>query len=238
MKTLRKWVPQKYLFQLVEIKNRLGRGYRRTFYSHSGEDIILQQIIHKKDGFYVDIGAFHPKHYSNTYLLFKKGWHGINIDPNRESINFFKRYRPKDINIQAGISDRNDNLTYYCFSEPGCNTFSSETAEKMKKKKWMTYLGEEKIPCVTLVSVLDKYVAPNIHIDLMNIDAEGFDIQILSSNNWDKYTPSVIAVESQTFQPDYPEKDEVYMYLKNKGYTLKAFVGLTLIFKHGKISKN
>ncbi len=232
MKTLRKLVPKKYLFQLVEIKNRLGKGYRRTFYSHSGEDIILQQIIHKRNGFYVDIGAFHPKHYSNTYLLFKKGWHGINIDPNKESINFFNRYRPKDINIQAGVSDTTATLNYYRFSEPACNTFAQEIAEKMKKKKWMSYLGEEKIPCMTLVSILDKYVPLNTTIDLMDIDAEGFDIQILSSNNWEKYTPSVIVVESQRFQPDYPDKDEVYIYLRMKGYELKAFVGLSLIFKH------
>ncbi|MDH5790264.1 MAG: hypothetical protein OEZ27_06695, partial [Nitrospinota bacterium] len=54
----------------------------RIFYSQFGEDIILKGFILRNinDGFYVDVGCYHPKKYSNTYKLYKRGWRGINID--------------------------------------------------------------------------------------------------------------------------------------------------------------
>ena len=39
------------------------------------------------DGFYVDVGCFHPKKHSNTYLLYKRGWSGINIDVEKTNLH-------------------------------------------------------------------------------------------------------------------------------------------------------
>src|SRR3989344_4572766 len=70
-------------------------------YSQSGEDMILRSIFDdKKEGFYVDVGAFHPKLYSNTYYFYKRGWRGINIEPN-PGANF--GIRKGDINLKCGI---------------------------------------------------------------------------------------------------------------------------------------
>ena len=46
----------------------------KNFYSQFGEDKILFEIIPKNvsNGFYVDVGCFHPKKYSNTYMLLKE----------------------------------------------------------------------------------------------------------------------------------------------------------------------
>ena len=52
---------------LLDIKELycLKRGKR--YFSQEGEDIILQRIFErKKQGFYVDVGAFHPFRFSNT----------------------------------------------------------------------------------------------------------------------------------------------------------------------------
>ena len=46
---------------------------RHLYYSQEGEDMILNRIFHNKNsGFYVDIGAFDPKRFSNTYFFYKK----------------------------------------------------------------------------------------------------------------------------------------------------------------------
>ena len=65
------------LFRLVFFKK-----INTNFYSQFGEDKILNELIPNKftNGFYVDVGCFHPKKYSNTYILFRRGWRGINID--------------------------------------------------------------------------------------------------------------------------------------------------------------
>ena len=43
--------------------------------------------------------------YSNTCLLFKNGWRGINIDINPTSIDLFKILRPSDLNICTTLNE-------------------------------------------------------------------------------------------------------------------------------------
>ena len=42
---------------------------------------------------------------NNTYLLYKRGWSGTNIDLNPTSIDMFNYVRKRDINICALISN-------------------------------------------------------------------------------------------------------------------------------------
>ena len=53
----------------------------------------------------MDLGAYHPMKYNNTYLLYKLGWRGINIDLNQTSIDMFNIVRKEDTNICTLISD-------------------------------------------------------------------------------------------------------------------------------------
>lgn len=49
-------------------------------WSQEGEDQVLRRIFEKQAfGFYVDVGAHHPKRFLNTYVFYKSGWRGINI---------------------------------------------------------------------------------------------------------------------------------------------------------------
>jgi hypothetical protein len=81
--------------------------FPKKTYSTYGEDIIIEQFFkNKKKGFYVDIGCYHPLEGNNTYLLFKKGWNGINADVNSLSIELFNRAREKDHNINLAVSDK------------------------------------------------------------------------------------------------------------------------------------
>ncbi len=63
-------------------------------YSQEGEDMILKRIFENKIGFYIDVGAHHPKRFSNTHLLYKKGCPGIiptiNFSISHLLKNFFK----------------------------------------------------------------------------------------------------------------------------------------------------
>ena len=84
----------------------------KNFYSQFGEDKILFELIPKnfKSGFYVDVGCFHHKKYSNTYLLHKRGWVGVNIDMEKEKIDLFNIARPGDYNFLGAISDKKTNI--------------------------------------------------------------------------------------------------------------------------------
>ena len=77
-------------------------------FSQFGEDLAVLRLAQQfglAPGIYVDAGAYHPIFGSNTLLLHKQGWCGVNIDLAPERIAVFNRYRPKDYNIVACLSD-------------------------------------------------------------------------------------------------------------------------------------
>lgn len=229
---IKKLIHPRYVQTLANLKKHLFGGFSRKTYSDSGEDILVSEKIFpsKAEGFYVDVGAFHPFLSSNTRILYKRGWHGINIDPNPESIKAFQRFRPRDINLRLGVSPQRETRTYYRFSHAGVNTFSREAMEEKRKKSWNTFLGEEQIESAPLRDILDEYLPKNQPIDLLDIDVEGLDYEVLTSNNWEKYVPRAVIVEDKTFDPSEPTESRTYTFLIGKGYSLSAFVGQTLLF--------
>ena len=83
--------------------------FNSDFYSFSqvGEDKILNNYFNnKQNGFYVDIGCYHPIILSNTYFFhtFNK-WKGINVDANSSRIILFNKFRPNDLNLEFGITE-------------------------------------------------------------------------------------------------------------------------------------
>ena len=127
------------MFHNIYIKNNFF--IKKKTYSMNGEDIFVNNYFKKKIGFYVDVGAYHPLELSNTYLLYKRGWNGINIDINSFSIDYFDYLRPEDVNINIAVSNKNAIKTiYYQKSKSPLNTLKFQQAKKIflgnfKKKK-------------------------------------------------------------------------------------------------------
>ena len=81
--------------------------YSKKSYSLSNVDLIIDRIFTKqKKGTYIDVGCNHPIKFNNTYLLYKKGWHGINIDLNETSIDLFNKARKNDVNLRIAVSNK------------------------------------------------------------------------------------------------------------------------------------
>ncbi len=220
----------------MHIKGLLTHGFGKKYYSQCGEDIILKNLFSKQsEGFYVDVGAYHPMHYSNTYLLYKKGWRGINIDPNPSGIRLFNWHRRKDVNLNFGISEETATKPYFIFNHQSCNTFSLKQRDLMMKKSFIKLIGGKEIQCVPLQVLLDNY-AFGKKIDVLNIDVEGMNMQVLKSIDWEKTYPNVICIEDDDF--DFTNKEEfgseIFSFLVKKAYILYAKVGLTCIYKSNK----
>ncbi|MCB9816285.1 FkbM family methyltransferase [Candidatus Nomurabacteria bacterium] len=181
-------------------------------------------------GFYVDVGAHHPYRISNTYLLFKRGWHGINIDPNPDTIALFKKARPHDTNVQLGVSKTAGTLTYHQFADPAVNTFSDTEAEHWKKKTWNQYLGTTTVETKPLKNILSEHAPPNQTIDMLSVDVEGLDLEVLQSNDWNQFKPTVVVVEAHDFEIEHMQDHPLYQYLHGQGYSLKFVVKFSLIF--------
>lgn len=218
------------MFRAVDFKKRTFGDFGGVYFSQFGEDIILQKLFKKKNGFYVDVGAHHPQRYSNTHLLHQRGWRGVNIDPNPETIKMFQRDRPGDINVQSGVADAAGELIYYSFSEPALNTFSREEAERWFNKDWANLLSRDSVAVLPLKDILRDNLLTGQRIDLLNIDTEGYELKVLRSNDWETWRPVVIVVEDHDFSFDNPGSDAVYSFLSGNGYKLHAVTGPSLIF--------
>lgn len=202
-------------------------------YSQEGEDLLLQRIFERNEsGFYVDIGAHHPERFSNTYLFYKKGWRGINIDAMPGSMDLFKDLRPDDINLEIPISDKAQLLKYYIFNEKALNSFSSENAEKYILNGYKVE-NEIQLETKRLDEVLGKYLSEGQEIDFFSIDVEGLDYQVLLSNDWKKYRPKFVLIEDlggKTIDELLGEGIS-YKFMKENGYKLYAKTLNTLFFK-------
>jgi len=217
------------LLKWILIKNDIFTTdqFSNISYSQLGEDLVLKKIFAtKQHGFFVDVGAFHPKYYSNTYLLYRKGWRGINIDAMPGSMKIFNKIRTFDKNLEIPIGSKNELLTYYIFEEPAFNGFFSFKPKNIPSRLIKT----KKIATYPLKNILDKFVPQNKSIDLLSIDVEGMDYEVLLSNNWKKYLPSVIVVEDIKFSPDEPQKSKIFNLLRKHHYHLHASLPPSLIF--------
>lgn len=194
--------------------------------------MILRRIFENKHkGFYVDVGAHHPKRFSNTYFFYKQGWYGMNIDAMPGSMDLFNRQRPRDINIEKAVSDRKQVLTYYAFNEPALNGFSKELTKGRDGHGNYKVIFEIELETSTLEEILDQHMPKNQIIDFLSIDVEGLDFTVLKSNNWAKYAPEVILIEILESTLDELVKNEITIFLKQFGYIIYAKCLNTVIFK-------
>lgn len=229
-KITKKILPKPILSLLKKIFNT-SADYHKS-YSQEGEDMIVNsRLLGEKKGFYVDIGAFDPKKYSNTYFFYQKGWRGINIDPRPGSMQSFRKVRPRDINLETAISNKKEVLTYYNFNQPALNGFSEQISEERNGSGWYRIISKTKIVTSTLCEILDTYLPSNTPIDFMSIDTEGWDYKVLQSNNWDKYKPGIILIEELGNSYEKLLESPIFSFLQEKGYEIVAKTYNTLIFK-------
>ena len=216
---------------IISIVRDYSDGYSLKSYSQEGEDMILRRLFEKQqNGFYVDVGAHHPKRFSNTYFFYKQGWNGINIDAMPNSMKAFNDIRPRDINIEKPISEKKQILTYYAFNEPALNGFSKELSERRAKQDNCIIEFTKDIETATLEEIFENNLPDNQCIDFLSIDVEGLDFNVLKSNNFLKYKPKVILIEILGSGLLEIEKNEISQYLKKYDYEIFAKAVNTVIF--------
>jgi FkbM family methyltransferase len=197
----------------------IGR-FAEISFSQEGEDRILSRMFEGLGpGFYVDIGAHDPDRFSNTALLYGRGWHGINVDPRPGVGARFARRRPRDKTIEVGIAAVAGWLDYFEFDDEALNTFSRARAETLKATTPYRLVQTRSIPVLTLAELLDQQLPPGQEIDLLCVDAEGLDLEVLRSNDWARFRPKRLVVEDLEGKPlDEMGTFPVAAFLRPLGY--------------------
>tara|TARA_Y100000996_G_C22528313_1_gene645397 strand:- start:845 stop:1438 length:594 start_codon:yes stop_codon:yes gene_type:complete len=178
-----------------------------------GEDLQILELTKKiKNGFYVDAGCYHPTHLSNTFLLYKKNWNGINIDVSELSISLFNFMRSNDLNLNLAISNFEGEVTIYHQKKMSQLTTINK---KISTERMQGKIKERKIKSQKLTTVLNNSKYKNRKIDFLNIDVEGVDLEVLKSLDFKVYRPRVICIE---IIDKKIEDSKIYNYLKNLDY--------------------
>ena len=248
MKNIEKYLKKKFLFTqknnfLKSLYFFVHRFYNREnsvnqSFTRYGLDLLLKHFFRdKKEGIYIDVGCFHPKLANNTYLLYKKGWRGINIDVDPHTIEIFNYLRPRDYNKQIAVSDKSGEVDLYFYHDRSAiNTLSKETFVSRGGKS----LDIKKIKCETLNSIIENSPFKDNKIDFLTIDVEGYEINVLKGFDINKYKPDIIVLEfidnTSKEQEFYNNKiqnlinSKIYKYMSENYYSFVNWVGFDLVF--------
>lgn len=209
---------QIYLYYNIFIRYKFLQRSRKTF-SQFGEDIFITSFFEKNFiGQYVDLGAYHPMKLSNTYLLYKKGWTGSNVDLNPVSIDLFNIARKKDRNICCLVSNEsNIEKNAYIHNNWSAGNFTDEDNKsleaKNEKRKMLTKTFEEII---------------NHNFDFLNIDLEEHDYEVLKTINLNKYNPRLICIE---ILKKSKNKEKIFKYMQKYNFKFIKNCNISYFFK-------
>ena len=206
-----------FYFQFLKAKFK-----PRLAYSHWGVDLIITKLLSSKNkGIYIDVGCHHPFLNNHSYLLYKSGWEGINIDIDYNSIDMFNFFRKNDVNIQTAVTDHKGEVDLFFYHNRAAkNTISKEFGLNAKEKK--------KINSDTLNNIIENSKFKNSKIDFVSIDVEGNEMNVLNGFNLKKYKPKLILLEfilpnkKEFYEKDINEitNSEVYKFLIKNDYKL------------------
>ena len=141
------------------------------YYSQAGQDEWVDTFFKsKKNGYFLDIGAYDGVHLSNTYYLENElGWEGLCIDADTDVYKDLDKNRNcKKINIaisnKSGISN---------FSQAGVSGRISEE-------------GNMEVNTTSIDKILIEFNCPKI-IDYISLDVEGHEYNVLEMFPFSEY---------------------------------------------------
>jgi FkbM family methyltransferase len=209
--------------------NRLELQSVQFSFSQFGEDLAVNRLVEEfgfETGIYVDAGAYHPVFGSNTLLLHKRGWRGINIDLAAERIADFKHYRPNDHNVVACLSDKEAAVEIAHYQIPSTNRIVEP--EDMEK---LSTVGSKPIrfsraTTTTLNQIIQASPFRFDEIQYLNVDCEGYDLTVLRGLDLDRCRPRILSVEAWTDT----DRKAIGEFLTPYGYRLEIIIPPTIIF--------
>lgn len=220
-RAIQRWLPKGY--------------YSEKTWSQCGEDRILLHffngLIKGRPVQYVDIGANHPFHFSNTALFYGLGGHGVLVEPNPKLASVLRARRPRDLVLQCGVGIGGHEVAdYFMFDAHTLNTFSSEEAARYAS------LGQEQIGVIQArLQGVNDILGQVEYLDFVNLDVEGIDLDILQAIDWSTHRPTTLCVETVSFEMgrEPAKRADIIDFVKGQGYLVYADTHVNTIFVEG-----
>lgn len=166
---------------------------RRGTYSQFGEDRAILELVGPK-GTYIDVGSNHPFKANTTYLLYEAGWHGLAIDPISTHIDHHRRFRPRDVSINAAAGKAPGVGLFHELNPDGFSTFDGVASKELIMTGRALEVARYQVP---IVRVLDEWRARfgSAQPDLLSIDTEGYETEVLVGSDLSALGPRYVLLE-------------------------------------------
>ena len=161
----------------------------------------MSRLFPSRSGTYVDVGAYDPTEFSNTRHFYDLGWTGLNIEPAPERFRRFEALRRRDVNVNVGIAATSGMRQFYELDPPTLSTFDADEASRCASFPGHRIAATHQIEVRPLREVLAERL-PGARIDFMTIDTEGYEGEVLRSNDWERFRPLVLLIEHRRYHPD------------------------------------
>ncbi len=183
----------------------------KSLYSHGNEERIVRHFFRdRRDGFFLDVGAFHWQTDSTTLYLEKHlGWSGIAIDAQAEYGEGYAKNRPKTRFYSYLVTDHSEDVeTLYLAGQ-----LSSK--DKTHLDAFPAMKGFEapeiRVPTITLNDLLDQNDVDRI--DFLSMDIEGAEPEALAGFEIERFRPALVCIEIAA-----KHREKVAAYFKSHGY--------------------
>lgn len=201
---------------------------RKGSFAQNGEDrAILEMFPAGTQGTYVDLGANHPYRISNTYLLYRKGWHGICVDPIPTLARLHRRYRPRDLFLNVGVGAEPGDFDFYEMSCGELSTFSADIARELVAAHRATIIHKHKVRTLPVEEIVASRFGDGV-FDVLSLDVEGLDMEIVRRTDWNKVRPKVVLCETSSFEHDWAA--DIRRLFAERGYRHEKHIGCNDIF--------
>lgn len=168
-----------------------------TTYSQYEQDIaVLRFYKMKRNGYYVDIGAFDGVNISNTYVMEKEyDWKGICVEPLPQRYEELVKNRPNSICVNKACFSTSGSLVPFSIANNFdmlsgiTHCIDSFHLSEVNANKTMIHVETKK-----LNDILEENNSPHF-IEYLSLDTEGSEFEILKGIDFSKYTFGIIHVE-------------------------------------------
>jgi hypothetical protein len=109
------------------------------------------------------------------------------------------------------------------------NTASPEFAAEVTKNQNVPVQKKLRTRCETLGYIFEHHCAGR-HVDFLNIDVENLDLKVLQASDWERWRPTVIAIEDFEFDYADPKASSIYRFLVSKRYRMVSRNVYTSVF--------
>lgn len=225
------------MISIKRLADALLSGSIKGHFGQWAEDVLVRKLFpkNKKNGIYLDIGAYHPFTHSNTAHLWMKGWQGFNVDANPNTIRLFEKYRSKDTNVWTAIipkADYDSGIHEVSLMLPSKSDYSSGVAATGTVNNSIgserRFTDKKLVPAISIAALIEKFKIANI--DYLNIDIEGYDEAILSEIDFSSISPAVVTIEDYSENFENLVSSRITSLMNKNGYLLTGRAGPTSIF--------